>query len=100
MRHISVKTGQFESELKFLIYMLEQAKKNGRVKDKVTVIFDKTGMKTDIKLLSYIVPIFQHHYPETLSRAYVFPTNSIFCVFWGMAGMVFDPATITKVIVF
>jgi hypothetical protein len=78
--------------------MLEQAKKIGRVKDKVTVIFDRTGMKTDIKLLSYIVPIFQQHYPETLSRAYVFPTNSMFWVFWGMAGMVFDPATITKAI--
>jgi CRAL/TRIO domain len=101
MRHVAPKPDTFDRELKFLINTLERGRKEGRVTDKISMIFDRSGMRTDkadVKLLSYIVPVFQAHYPEMLSRMYVFPTTSMFWVFWGMAGLVFDPVTLSKVV--
>ncbi|KAJ3259847.1 hypothetical protein HK103_001738 [Boothiomyces macroporosus] len=79
---------------------------NGGHKDKLTIIFDKSGMradKEDVKLASYIVPILQKHYPERLSRIPValyewISRENYFKRFGGMANDPFeDPESAKQV---
>jgi hypothetical protein len=54
--------------------------------------------KADAKIASQIIPLLQKHYPETLSRLYLFPTNSMFYLAWNMAKYILDPATTPKLL--
>jgi hypothetical protein len=96
---------EIEKEIRFIIYTMERGRKEGyflltsTLKDKVTVIFDRMGMKTDksdAKIISQVIPILQKHYPERLSRLYLFPTSSIFWMAWNMSKFFLDPVTIPK----
>lgn len=90
-----------EKELRYIIYMLEKAVRSGALVDKLTIIFDRTGMRLDtqdFKLASYIVPVLQSHYPERLSKMFIFPTNNMIRLLWnGSANMMMDTATIPKI---
>ncbi|KAJ3321821.1 hypothetical protein HDV06_003823 [Boothiomyces sp. JEL0866] len=101
-KYVGPKTeSEREKEMRYIVYFIESGRKKGILTDKLTIIFDKTGMradKEDIKLASYIIPILQKHYPERLSRMYLFPTNTIFWMGWKMITYFLSPATVPKII--
>ncbi|KAI8807409.1 hypothetical protein BJ742DRAFT_812631, partial [Cladochytrium replicatum] len=90
-----------ERELRYIIYVLEQAKTSGILKDKLYVVIDRTGMsrgqQSDASLVSSLVPLLQKHYPERLKGMVIFPTGTLFWMGWKMTQMLIDPATKTKV---
>ncbi|KAH6590446.1 hypothetical protein BASA50_009421 [Batrachochytrium salamandrivorans] len=100
-RHVLPRTEQdLEREVRFLIYTIERAISNGRLADRITLIVDRQGMRTDkadLKIISRLVPILQNHYPDRLSRMYIFPTNTLFRVMWTMTSGYLDPATASKI---
>lgn len=100
-RHFAPRTlAEIDKEVRFWIYTIECARKRGVFKDRLTILFDRSEMKTDksdVKFVSYLVPILQTHYPERLSRMYVFPSNTLFAMMWGVSSMFLDAATIPKV---
>ncbi|KAI8929277.1 CRAL-TRIO domain-containing protein [Entophlyctis helioformis] len=102
-RHVPPKTEQdTDRDIRFVVYMLERARRQGQFPDKVTVIIDRSGMRTDksdIKVASTLIPILQNHFPERLSRMYIFPTNTLFWMAWKMASMYMDKATIPKIFI-
>lgn len=98
-RHVPL---SIETETRFILYTLESAKKCNIITDKLTVIFDRSGIKShskaDIKLFGTIVPILQNNYPEILARCYIFPTGTLFWMMWGLSGTLIEPATLAKVV--
>ncbi|KAI8906438.1 hypothetical protein EDD86DRAFT_173752, partial [Gorgonomyces haynaldii] len=71
-RHVQPKTQpDWDRELKFLIHTLEKARN---------------------------VPLLQKHYPERLSRMYIFPSNAVLTMMFNMtAKMLIDPQTLQKI---
>ncbi|KAI8901940.1 CRAL-TRIO domain-containing protein [Globomyces pollinis-pini] len=100
-RHVAPKTQQERDlEMRYIVYFIEKGRKDGILKDKLTIVFDRNGMKTDKsdgQLASYIIPVLQKHYPERLSKMYLFPTNTIFWMAWNMSSYFLDPVTIPKI---
>ncbi|EGF82504.1 hypothetical protein BATDEDRAFT_23061 [Batrachochytrium dendrobatidis JAM81] len=49
--------------------------------------------------IQFLVRTIEHasHYPERLSRMYIFPTNMLFKVVWNMAKGYLDPVTLSKI---
>ncbi|KAL2919173.1 hypothetical protein HK105_201448 [Polyrhizophydium stewartii] len=100
-RHAPTRTdADMDREMRYILYTLERARHSGLLKDKVTVIVDRHGMRTDkadVRLATTLAPVLQNHYPERLSRMYIFPTNTLFWMLWKVASLSLDPATIPKI---
>jgi hypothetical protein len=89
-----------DQNVRFIIYSLEKGRREGYINDKVTVIIDINGKKVgkqEIKLASQLVPLLQKHYPETLSRLYLFPTNTLFNMTYQMSSYLISKETIPKI---
>ena len=74
---------------------------NRILKDKMSIVFDRTGMKLDKSDLNFamgILPIFQKHYPEKMSRVYIFPKNTILSMLFKMFSMALKPVTIQRIV--
>lgn len=89
-----------EMEARYVIFSLERAKRDGLLDDKVSVIVDldhwRAG-KSDLKVISTILPILQNNYPELLSRIYLFPTTTMFNLSFKMVNYFLDPSTQSKI---
>ncbi|KAJ8327994.1 hypothetical protein QVD99_006276 [Batrachochytrium dendrobatidis] len=100
-RHVPPRTEQdIDCEIQFLVRTIEHAVRNGTLTNTMTIIFDRQNMRTDksdLKIVAKLVPILQSHYPERLSRMYIFPTNMLFKVVWNMAKGYLDPVTLSKI---
>ncbi len=90
----------WQTEVKFIAFTLETGFAQNIISDKITFVIDRTGMnteKTDAKFAAHLIPILQKHYPELLSRMYIFPTNTLFNMMWKMSFMFLDPVTANKI---
>ena len=89
-----------DQAVRFIIYSLEKGRRDGHIKDKVTVIIDINGKKVgkqEVKFASILVPLLQKHYPETLSRLYLFPTNTLFNMTYQMSSYLIAKETVPKI---
>jgi hypothetical protein len=94
-----------DKEMRFIIYMIEKGRKLHYEKRedafKITVIFDRRNVaklkNQMVKLATKLTPILQAHYPETLSRMYIFPTDPMFTVVYKMCLLYVDKETSKKI---
>ncbi|KAI8849754.1 hypothetical protein BC829DRAFT_391095 [Chytridium lagenaria] len=78
----------------------EREIRDGILVDKMTVIVDRSNGNSgqaDSSLIKAVVPLFQKHFPERLARMIIFPTNTWFWMFWKVAKVFIDPATVLKI---
>ncbi|KAJ3103833.1 Ribosomal RNA-processing protein 7 A [Phlyctochytrium planicorne] len=89
-----------DREIRYIVYVLERARQDGILMDKMTVIVDRaniTSGQSDTTVIKTVIPILQKHYPECLSRMIIFPTNTWFWMFWRVAKVFIDQATVPKI---
>ncbi|KAJ3103814.1 hypothetical protein HDU97_009819 [Phlyctochytrium planicorne] len=89
-----------ERDMRFMIYCIEKAKKEGLFKEKMTMIIDRIGMTNhnfDSPLMKTLLSTLQAHYPEHLARLFVFPKNMLLSVGWNVAKVFLDAETIDRV---
>ncbi|KAK9670852.1 hypothetical protein K7432_017357 [Basidiobolus ranarum] len=77
---------QREREARFFVWMVAKADRAGLLRNKFTLLFDRTAAtraNADLGLARVILPVFQRHFPECLERVLVYPTsfflNSLWC---------------------
>jgi CRAL/TRIO domain len=90
---------EITNNLRFIIYTIEKGRKENGI-DKITLLMDMNKArysKNEVKLASNLIPILQKHYPDTLSRCYLFPTNGIFWMTYSASKYFLDKNTITKI---
>ncbi|KAJ3109002.1 hypothetical protein HDU96_007360 [Phlyctochytrium bullatum] len=87
-----------EKEIRYIFYVMEKARREGILMDKMTVVVDRgQSGQADSAIIKAAVPLLQKHYPERLARMVIFPTNTWFWMFWKVAKVFIDPSTVTKV---
>ncbi|KAJ3215636.1 hypothetical protein HDU67_000170 [Dinochytrium kinnereticum] len=62
-----------EREIRYMIYVIEKARRDGVLVDKMTVIVDRANVasgQADSAMIKTVVPILQKHYPERLARMF------------------------------
>ena len=70
------------------------------LKDKMTFILDRNGMKADKTAFNFareILPILQKHYPEKMSRITIFPKNSLMSMLLKMFSVALKPETVNRI---
>ena len=79
----------------------EESAVPGSKPSNLSVIYDRRGDVSTSSELDYakpIVGVLESHYPETLSRAFLFPISGAFRFAWGVASMMFDEDTRRKLV--
>jgi hypothetical protein len=54
--------------------------------------------KADLAFAKHILPIFQKHYPEKVSRVYIFPKNTFLSMVFKVFSMLLRPETIKRIV--
>jgi hypothetical protein len=63
-------------------------------------IVDRIGSgakNQDVPLLRELLPTLQKHYPQTISKIYIAPINTVFFLIWSVAQLLFDEDTRERV---
>lgn len=63
-------------------------------------IVDRIGSgakNQDVPLLRELLPTLQKHYPQTISKIYIAPINTVFFLIWSIAQLLFDEDTRERV---
>lgn len=63
-------------------------------------IVDRVGSgakNQDVALLKELLPTLQKHYPQTISKIYIAPINTVFFFIWSIAQLLFDEDTRSRV---
>jgi hypothetical protein len=50
-----------------------------------------------VPLLRELLPTLQKHYPQTISKIYIAPINTVFFLIWSVAQLLFDEDTRERV---
>ncbi|KAI9199840.1 CRAL-TRIO domain-containing protein [Polychytrium aggregatum] len=96
-------TAAKDRDTRFFLYLIEMARRSRIMTDKITIIVDRTQItssRTDAFMLTNLIPLLTHHYPDSLLRVLLFPTGLTFWIMWNMARMFMDAATVQKVVTF
>ncbi|KAK3146242.1 hypothetical protein QOZ80_3BG0263510 [Eleusine coracana subsp. coracana] len=102
MRPAKQNTTSHEGQIRFLVYVLENAILNlSGGQEKMVWLIDFTGWTmanaTPIKTARESANILQNHYPERLAIAFLFNAPKVFEAFWKVLKIFLDPRSIEKV---
>ncbi|KAL6637748.1 hypothetical protein ACP70R_025320 [Stipagrostis hirtigluma subsp. patula] len=102
MRPSKQNTSSHEGQVRFLVYVLENAILSlPEDQEKMVWLIDFTGWTlanaTPIKTARECVNILQNHYPERLESAFLFNPPKVFETFWKVIKIFLDPRTKEKV---
>ncbi|KAJ3091819.1 hypothetical protein HK102_013343 [Quaeritorhiza haematococci] len=85
--------------LSYIVSVIESARRDRVLKDKMTVVIDRGDTKEPpLNIVRFLITAFQKHYPDRLSKLYIFPTfSSGSFLLWGAAKGFLDPETLDKI---
>ncbi|KAJ3228564.1 hypothetical protein HDU81_006106 [Chytriomyces hyalinus] len=89
-----------ERMVRYGIFLIERAKSEGVLVDKLTVILDRfntTTAQMDTHTFKVLIPLLQKNYPETLAKFIVFPNTTMFWMAWKLMKGSIDSATLKKI---
>ena len=89
-----------EREIKYLIKTFEKGRKQKSFNDRFSLVIDLYGVKSeksDINFIFNMVSLLGKHYPETISKIYVFPKSSFNVMFLKMACYNLRPEINTRI---
>ncbi|KAI8829422.1 CRAL-TRIO domain-containing protein [Chytriomyces cf. hyalinus JEL632] len=89
-----------ERMVRYGIYLIERAKSEGVLVDKLTVILDRfntTTAQMDTHTFKVLIPLLQKNYPETLAKFIVFPNTTMFWMAWKLMKGSIDSVTLKKI---
>uniref|UniRef100_A0A0A8Y5P4 CRAL-TRIO domain-containing protein n=1 Tax=Arundo donax TaxID=35708 RepID=A0A0A8Y5P4_ARUDO len=102
MKPAKQNTSSHEGQIRFLVYVLENAILSlPESQEKMVWLIDFTGWTmanaTPIKTARESSNILQNHYPESLAIAFLFNPPKVFEAFWKVIKIFLDPRSIEKV---
>lgn len=86
---------------KYIFNVLEDLRKEGVFTEKITVIIDRgTTKEPSLTIARYLIPLFQKHFPNRLSKLAVFPVSGASSwMLWSAIKVLIDKSTVPKVTV-
>ncbi|KAI8619358.1 CRAL-TRIO domain-containing protein [Chytriomyces sp. MP71] len=100
-RHVSPKDAvSREKAVRYGIYLIERARSEGILTDRLAVILDRfntTTSQMDTTTFKALIPILQKNYPETLAKFIIFPNSTMFWMAWKLLKGAIDSSTLKKI---
>ncbi|ORX92233.1 CRAL/TRIO domain-containing protein [Basidiobolus meristosporus CBS 931.73] len=91
---------QRSREARFFLWMMAKAERADLIKNKFTLLFDRTmatRANADLGLAREILPMLQRHFPECLERVLVYPTSLFLNTLWCCVKPFLDPMVRQKI---
>ena len=91
-----------DREIKYFIHLIEKSRKEDSSLSKLTLVYDLNGTKSeksDINLIFSLLEILGKHFPESLSRIFIFPKSSFTSMFMKMSPVNLKPEILSRITV-